>query len=406
MHVIDAISKEKGIAPEILIDALERAMATAMRTHRHTAKNERIEARLDRLSGQLAIVAVKEVVEVVMDPGEEIAIQDAQKYYPDVEIGEEVEIPKDADALGRIGAQKAKQIITQLVREAEREIILSTFGGKIGEIVNGHISRMDRRRYFVDIGRAEGVLNFNDCIPGEKYRRGDRVQVVIQAVDDAPQGPVVVLSRTSPEFMRKRFEMEVPEIAEGTIEIHTIVRDPGVRAKMSVISKDRNVDPVGACVGVKGSRVQSIVRDLMGENIDIIPYTENLAEYVTHALSPARVSKVKVNHEEESIEVLVDDDQLSLAIGRRGQNVRLAHRLIGWKIDIYSPNKLEELGLDIFNEELVANPFVDGAPVITETSSGVENPFKDLPETEVDEANSSSETASEGDDTEEKPEGP
>lgn len=377
LHVLEAVGKEKGIDREILIDALERALVTATKSDRKYTGDERVEARVDRHTGKIDVFSIKEVVKVVTDPNLQIPYAQARDIYPDVMIGEEIEIPHEYMDLGRIGAQKAKQVITQIVRDAERQIVMDQYGSKVHEIINGIVSRVDRHKYFVNIGRVEGHLPFTEVIPGENYKRGDRIRVIIQEVRDLPSGPVVMLSRTSEEFMRKLFEQEVPEINDGTITIIKIVRDPGVRAKMSVVSKDGNVDPVGACVGVKGSRVQSIVRELRNENIDIIPYSENIVEYVNHALSPARVRKVKVNPSEKSLEVLVDDDQqLSLAIGRRGQNVRLAHRLLGWKIDIYSPAKLAELGLNIFNE-VVDSPFKEGDGFIGESpTEEVLNPFK------------------------------
>jgi N utilization substance protein A len=277
------------------------------------------------------------VVESVANPDLEISLEDAEQVDPSVNLESVVEIPRPVEGLGRIAAQAAKQIICQKGREAERENIYKEYSGRMGELINGFVKRFERGSIVVDLGKTEGVLPKKEQSKAEHYNQGDRIRAIIVDVDKNAKGPQIILSRTDPRLLMKLFEMEVPEIYDGTVKIEVAVRDAGDRAKIAVRSKDKDVDPVGACVGMKGSRVQAIIRELRGEKIDIVQYSEEISSFVTHALNPARINRVSiVDMEAKVLEVVVDDDQLSLAIGKKGQNVRLASRLVGWRIDIKS----------------------------------------------------------------------
>jgi N utilization substance protein A len=337
-QAIEAVGREKGIDVEIIIQAVEDAYAAAAKKHFHS--NEDLGARFDRDSGVVDVFARKRVSEEIADPDLEITPDDAATL--ELQANEEgvVEIPKPREELlqlGRIAAQAAKQIIFQKVREAERDNTYREYIGRVGEMINGVVKRFERGNIVIDLGRTEAVLTKKEQSRAERYSQGDRIRAVIVDVDHNAKGPQVIISRTDERLLMKLFEMEVPEIYDGTVIIERVVRDSGDRAKVAVRSKDRDVDPVGACVGMKGSRVQSIIRELRGEKIDIVPFSDDVNTFVANSLNPAKVNRVQVvDSENKVLEVVVDDEQLSLAIGKKGQNVRLASRLVGWRIDIKS----------------------------------------------------------------------
>jgi N utilization substance protein A len=384
---IKALAYEKAIEPDRVYAALEDALSTAARKYYKT--REPLEAELDRTNGSVIVHAIKEivpdeneiedpqaqwtldqarkidpaievggrlrltyiskeVVDVVKDPHTQIRTYEAQKIDPEVEQGDEVKIPltKPPDELGRIAAQSAKQVLYQKVREAEREKVYNEFKDKLGELENGYVKRFERGDMIIDLnGKTEGIIPRSQQSRAERYSQGDRIKAVIIDVHTQPKGPQVVLSRTDPRLLIKLFEMEVPEIYDGTVIIKGAVREPGERAKIAVMSRERDVDPVGACVGMKGSRVQSIIRELRGEKIDIIPWNDDVVVYAQNSLAPAKITRVSVTSDEQAhrphLDVIVDNDQLSLAIGKRGLNVRLAAELIGAKIDIKSEEEVK-----------------------------------------------------------------
>ncbi|HEX8572794.1 MAG TPA: transcription termination factor NusA [Allosphingosinicella sp.] len=332
LAIADAVAREKLIDKAIVIEAMEDAIQRAARA-RYGAEND-IRAKLDPVSGDLRLWRVVEVVEAVDDYFKQVSLDDAQKLQPGAVVGDYIVDPLPPIEFGRIAAQAAKQVIFQKVRDAERERQYEEFKERAGEIITGVVKRVEFGHVVVDLGRAEGVIRRDQQIPREVVRVGDRVRSLILSVRRENRGPQIFLSRAHPDFMKKLFAQEVPEIYDGIIEIKAAARDPGSRAKIGVISYDSSIDPVGACVGMKGSRVQAVVQELQGEKIDIIPWSEDLATFVVNALQPATVSRVVIDEEESRIEVVVPDDQLSLAIGRRGQNVRLASQLTGSAIDI------------------------------------------------------------------------
>ena len=331
---IEILSKEKGIDAQIVLDAVKDAMLIAARKHFRTVEN--YEADFDDKSG-IRLFAVKTVADPVVDPALEMTLSEAKRVDPAAEIGTVVRIPKPTDALGRISAQTAKQVIFQKVREAERETIYREYSDRVGELVNTTIKRVEGLDLVVDLGKTEARLPKREQSRLESYSVGDRVRCVIRIVDKSAKGPGVVVSRADSELVKRLFEQEVPEIYDGTVTIRGCAREAGERTKIAVSSRDRDVDSVGACVGMKGMRVQSIIRELRGEKIDIIEYSDDPVNFATHALSPAKIGRVTViDPVEHHMEVIVDDSQLSLAIGKKGQNVRLAAKLLGWKIDIKS----------------------------------------------------------------------
>ncbi len=337
-QAIEAIGREKGIDVEVVIQAVQDAIVAASR--KYFKSREELVSRFDRQSGILEVFALKRVVSEVHDPDMEITLEEARKIQPEAQVEDTVEIRKPREVLGRIAAQAAKQVIYQKVREAERENVFSEYSGRTGDVVNGIVKRFERGDIILDLGRTEAVLPKKEQSRSEHYNQGDRVRAIIVNVDRAAKGPQVIVSRTDPKLLIKLFEMEVPEIYDGTVIIESAARDPGDRAKIAVRSKDKDVDPVGACVGMKGSRVQAVIRELRGEKIDIVQYSDDASLFVANALNPARVSRVTIVDEPNRVmEVIVEDDQLSQAIGKRGQNVRLASRLIGWKIDIKSESE-------------------------------------------------------------------
>ena len=354
---IEILSKEKGIDPQIVLDAVKDAMLVAARKHYRT--NEDYVADMDPKTGAIALYAVKRVVEAVEDPAHEMTLAEARRISPDAEVGSEVRIPKNTDALGRISAQTAKQVIFQKVREAERETVFNEYSGRTGELVNCTIKRVEGPDYILDLGKTEAKLPKKEQSRLESYSVSDRVRCVIKLVDKASKGPGVIVSRAAPELVMRLFEQEVPEIYDGTVVIRGCAREAGERTKIAVQSRDRDVDSVGACVGMKGMRVQSIIRELRGEKIDTIEFSEDPVVFATHALSPAKVSRISIlDPLEKHMEVIVDDSQLSLAIGKKGQNVRLAAKLLGWKIDIKSE---EEKRQEV--ESQMAALVAPGAPV-------------------------------------------
>src|SRR5262252_1130537 len=335
LQQIDAIAKEKGVEPEIIIGAVQDAIEAAARKR---YKNETLRARFNNETGQIELCAVKRIVDEVTDPPNQISLAEAQQLYGDeAEVDMEVEFPRPTEDLGRIAAQTAKQVIFQKVREAERENVYAEYSNRVGEVVNGVVKRFENGDIIMELGRIEAQLPRKEQSRAENYAVGDRVRAVIRGVNRSAKGPQIVLSRTDPALLIKLFEQEVPEIYDGTVVIRGAVREAGDRAKVAVFSRERDVDPVGACVGMKGTRVQSIIRELRGEKIDIVEWSEDPIAFVTNALSPAKTQRVSIVDDHDHImEVIVEDKQLSLAIGKKGQNVRLAAKLTGWRIDIKS----------------------------------------------------------------------
>ncbi|MRR07569.1 MAG: transcription termination/antitermination protein NusA [Deltaproteobacteria bacterium] len=342
-HIIDQIVKEKGIDRDIVVEALEQAvLSAANKKYRNTRD---LEAHYNPEVGEVELFEFVTVVDEVMDSYKEIDLDEAKEVDPDVEVGDSLGMKMDASGFTRIAAQTAKQVIIQKVREAERETIFNEFKDRMGELVNGVVRRFEKGDLVVDLGRAEALLSNKEQAPREVYRQGDRIKALIMDIRMTPKGPQIILSRTHPGVLAKLFEAEVPEIAEGIVEIKSVVREPGSRSKIAVCSHDSDVDPVGACVGMRGSRVQNVVSELRGEKIDIIPWSEDPARFACNALQPAAVSKVYIDEENKALEIIVADDQLSLAIGKKGQNVRLAAKLTGWRIDIKSETRAAEAEL-------------------------------------------------------------
>lgn len=340
LQIADAVAREKSIDRQIVISAMEDAIQKAARS-RYGSETD-VRAEINGKTGEVRLYRATTVVEEVEDPITQISLKDAQKDNPDAQPGDVLTDPLPPLDFGRISAQSAKQVIVQKVREAERDRQFEEFKDRIGEVVNGQVKRVEYGNVIVDLGRAEAIVRRDEMIPRETYRYGDRIRAYIYDVRREQRGPQIFLSRTHPQFMAKLFGMEVPEIYDGIITIRSVARDPGSRAKIAVISSDSSIDPVGACVGMRGSRVQAVVNELQGEKIDIIPWSEDAASFIVNALQPAEVAKVVLDEDSERIDVVVPDDQLSLAIGRRGQNVRLASQLTGWDIDILTENEESE----------------------------------------------------------------
>jgi N utilization substance protein A len=339
-HAIEQIVKEKGIDRSVVIEAMEQAVLTAANKKYRNTRD--LEARYNPDSGEVELFEFVTVVEEVLDSYKEIDLDEAREIDPEVEVGDSLGEKLDASGFTRIAAQTAKQVIIQKVREAERETIFNEYSDRQWEIITGMVRRFEKGELLVDLGRAEAVLPSKEQMPREVYRPGDRIRAIITEIRMTTKGPQIILSRTHPSMLAKLFEAEVPEIAEGIVEINAVVRDPGSRAKVAVSSNDRDIDPVGACVGMRGARVQNVVSELRGEKIDIIPWSEDIARFACNALSPAQVSKVFVDEDNRTLEIIVADDQLSLAIGKRGQNVSLAARLTGCRIDIKSESKVAD----------------------------------------------------------------
>lgn len=343
LDALTALEKQKGISREVLLEAIEAALVTAYKRNFNQAQNVRVDLNLEQ--GSMKVYARKDVVEAVEDDRLQVALEDALKINPAYEIGDVVEEEVTPRDFGRIAAQTAKQVVTQRVREAERGMIYEEYVDREDDIVNGIVERLDARNLYVGLGKVEAVLPSGEQISTEKYQPHDRIKVYITKVERTTRGPQVFVSRTHPGLLRRLFEMEVPEIYEGIVEIKTIAREAGDRSKISVHTNNEEVDPIGSCVGARGSRVQSISNELNGEKIDIVEWSENPVVFVANALSPSKVLDVQVDEEERSTTVIVPDYQLSLAIGKRGQNARLAAKLTGWKIDIKSETDARELGI-------------------------------------------------------------
>jgi N utilization substance protein A len=338
--MIDLVAKEKGLDREILINTLEEAMRSAAR--RKLGSKVEVDVAYNDDAGEVEVFEFKEVVEDFQDPETQVDLKEALQLDPDCQVGDELGVKVDTGDFGRIAAQSAKQVIIQRMKDAERDIIFEDFKDRKGEIINGIVQRFDKGAIVVNLGRTEAVLPPKEQVPREGYRPGDRLRAYVLDVKRISRGPQIILSRTHPAFIEALFELEVPEIGEGIVTIEGVAREPGSRTKLGVHSSDRDVDPVGACVGMKGSRVQAVVQELRGEKIDIIAYDPDPAKYVVNALAPAEISRVIVDEVNQSMEVIVADDMLSLAIGRRGQNVRLASKLTGWRIDVKSETKYSE----------------------------------------------------------------
>jgi transcription termination/antitermination protein NusA len=386
-QTIEALAKEKGIEPDVVITAIEEAVATASRKYYKTGEN--LKTRFNTETGQVDLFALKTVVEDVTTPATEISLAEAREMYRplygdevanSIELGDEMEFPKPTEVLGRIAAQTAKQVIFQKVREAERENIFAEYNQRVGEVVNGTVKRFENGDIIIEVGRIEAVLPRKEQSRAESYAPQDRARTVIKGVNRSAKGPQIVLSRTDPALLIKLFEQEVPEIYDGTVMIRGAVREAGDRAKVAVFSRERDVDPVGACVGMKGTRVQSIIRELRGEKIDIVEWSEDPIAFVTNALSPAKVQRVSIVDDRERVmEVIVEDKQLSLAIGKKGQNVRLAAKLTGWRIDIKSEEeKRREVEAQFEGLETAAESG-ETEPATPETADGIETaPAEDV----------------------------
>ncbi|WMS42961.1 transcription termination factor NusA [Acuticoccus sp. MNP-M23] len=359
LQIADAVAREKQIDRAIVIEAMEDAIQKAARA-RYGQETE-IRAEINPKSGETRLQRLMEVVEEVENPNNQIALSDALAKNPEVHVGDYIADPLPPIEFGRVATQSAKQVIVQKVREAERDRQYEEFENRVGEIINGIVKRVEYGNVIVDLGRGEAIVRRDQLIPREVFRPGDRIRSYIADVRREPRGPQIFLSRTHPMFTKMLFRQEVPEIYDGVIEIKSVARDPGSRAKIAVISHDSSIDPVGACVGMRGSRVQAVVQEQQGEKIDIIPWSPDAATFIVNALQPAEVSKVVLDEDSERIEVVVPDEQLSLAIGRRGQNVRLASQLTGWDIDIMTEAEESERRQKEFAER--TQLFVDGLNV-------------------------------------------
>ena len=383
IKAIRQLEEEKGLGTDVLVEAIEAALLSAYKKNfGSAAQNIRVE--LDRETGEQHVYSVRTIVETVTDPNTEVPLAEARTWDPESQVADIVEVEVTPKDFGRIAAQTAKQVIVQRIREAERDMVYKEFRDREGDIVTGTVQRVERRNVYMDLGRIEAVLPPTEQVPREGYRQNDRVKAYVVEVKQGNRGPQIVVSRTHPGLLKRLFELEVPEIYEGIVEIKAIAREAGARSKVAVVSRDRNVDAVGAGVGPKGSRVQSIVDELRGEKIDIVPWSSDPAAFVASALSPAKVIRVEITEETKTALVIVPDNQLSLAIGREGQNARLAAKLTGWRIDIKSESQIKEMEArkifaDLPVEEeapapaaaepvpAAASPSPEGAPPVPET---------------------------------------
>ena len=365
---IDQISKDRGIDRDLLIDTLEEAVRSSVARKYSDAMD--IEVNFNEEAGEIEVYQFKVVAEEVEDEISEITLEEAKEHDPNVQIDDEMGFKLKVEDLGRIAAQSAKQVIIQRMRDAEQEIIYDEFKNRMNEIVSGIIQRRDRTGWIINLGRTEAVLPKGEQIPRERYKRGDRVQAFIIDVQKESRGPQIVVSRSHPDYMTALFKREVPEVDDATVKIMGVARDPGLRAKVAVNSLDRDVDPVGACVGIRGSRIQNIVQELRGERIDIVVWSQDIAKYAQNALSPAVITRIAVDEDEKTLEVVVPDDQLTVAIGRKGQNVKLASRLLGWKIDVFTESRYGEMNAASKGMDQVAS--VAEIPVDNFISAGFE----------------------------------
>jgi N utilization substance protein A len=354
-RVVEQVSRDKGIDRRVLIKALEEALRSAARK-KFGSKME-IEVQYNEETGEIEVFQFKEVAEVVTEPALEISLEEGRKLDPDCEVGDSLGTKMDTTTFGRIAAQSAKQVIIQKMKDAEKDAVYSSFIERKGEIINGIVQRIDRGDIIVNLGQTEGILHVREQVPKETYRRGDRIRAYIFDVLHESRGPQIILSRTHPNFLIQLFRTEVPEISEGIVNIMGAAREPGVRAKFAVASNNSDIDPVGACVGMKGSRVQNVVQELRGEKIDIIPWHVDPAKFVCNALAPAEISKVIIDEANQAMEVIVPDEFLSIAIGKKGQNVRLASKLTGWHLDVKSETKYSK-AMQSGYDSLVALPGV------------------------------------------------
>ena len=354
-RIIEQVSRDKGIDSEILVRTLEEALRSAAK--KKFGSKMDIEVKFNEEMGEIEVFQFKEVVEEIDDPESQITLEEGLRLDPECEIGDSLGAKMDTTTFGRIAAQSAKQVIIQKMKDAEREAIFSAFIDRKGEIINGIVQRVDRNHIIVNLGQTEAILPGREQVPRESYRRGDRVRAFIMDVRNETHGPQIVLSRTHPEFLVNLFRTEVPEISEGIVSIMGAVREPGSRGKIAVASNDSDIDPVGACVGIKGSRVQNVVQELRGEKIDIIPWHVDPAKFVCNALAPAEISRVIIDEENRSMEVIVPDDHLSVAIGRKGQNVRLASKLTKWRLDVKSESRYSRVMKEGY-ESLISLPGV------------------------------------------------
>ena len=350
---IDQISKDKGLDRDMLIDTLEEAVRTSV--ERKYGDGFDVEVRYNDETGDIEVYQFKIVVEHVEDPVHEVSLEEARVLDPSVQCDEEMGFRLKIEDLGRIAAQSAKQVIIQRMRDAEQEIIYSEYRDRVGEIVSGIVQRRDKGGWVINMGRTEALLPREEQIPREHYKRGERLQALIIEVRKEGRGPQIIISRTHRDYMAALFRREVPEVDDGTVQVMGVARDPGSRAKVAVLSRERDVDPVGACVGVRGSRIQNIVQELHGERIDIVEWSPEVSTYARNALAPAQISRIVVDEAENLLEVTVPDDQLTSAIGRKGQNVKLAAKLLGWKIDIFTETRYNEANAIGRGLEQVAN---------------------------------------------------
>ncbi|BBB93140.1 MAG TPA: transcription termination factor NusA [Methylomusa anaerophila] len=352
MQAFEQLGREKGITPEVLFDAIEAALISAYKRNFGSAQNVRVS--LDRITGEIHVYARKTVVDNVADSRLEINLNEAKAMDPRYELEDVVELEVTPKNFGRIAAQTAKQVVVQRIREAERGMIYEEFSNRESDIVTGIVQRMEQKNVYIDLGKAEAILGPSEQMPDESYKHGDRLKTYIIEVKKTTKGPQILVSRTHPGLLKRLFELEVPEIHDGIVEIKSVAREPGLRSKIAVHSRDETVDPVGACVGHKGMRVQTIVNELKGEKIDIVKWNVDPAKYIANALSPAKVVSVDVQENDKMSRVIVPDYQLSLAIGKEGQNARLAAKLTGWKIDIKSESQAAQLGNSSGQDPLLA----------------------------------------------------
>lgn len=350
IQAVAVLTKEKGFAPELIFTSLEDALVQAYKKEEGANPDARVE--INRETGAFSVLAKKTVVDQVEEPELEISVKDAQKIHKNYEVGDIVEVNVTPKNFGRSAAHAAKQMLIQSLKEAERSVVYDEFSERAGDIVTGIITRVDGRNVFIDLGKTEAILPPSEQIASETYREGERIKCYIVEVKKTTRGPQIMISRTHPGLLKRLFELEVPEIYEGTVELKSVAREPGARSKIAVYSRDENIDAVGACVGPRGQRVQNIVDELHDEKIDIVKWNEDPAVYIANSLSPAKVISVDVNEEEKTSRVVVPDYQLSLAIGKAGQNARLAAKLTNWKIDIKSESQAQEQG---FDDDIIAS---------------------------------------------------
>ncbi len=381
LKVLEQVGREKGVEKDTLIQTLEEAVKAAAR--KKLGQNYDLEINFNEELGEIEIFEFKEVVEEITNPNLEISLEEAHEHDPDAVIGDSIGMRMETDELGRVAAQSAKQVIMQRLREAERNIVYDDFKDRRGEIIHGIVQRFDKGAIIVNLGKAEAELPVKEQIPKESYKQGDRIRAYILEVKQFSRGPQIILSRTHPNFLSMLFENEVPEISEGIVSIIQVAREPGSRAKIAVTSRDVDVDPVGACVGMKGSRVQAVVQELRGEKIDIVTWDTDPAKFICNALAPAEIVRVIVDEANHSMVVVVPDDQLSLAIGRRGQNVRLASKISGWNLDVTSESEYNKDLKDSYNSLLSLEGV--GEAIATDLYQEGFRSIEDIASTSVDE---------------------